>query len=130
MELLLKHAKVDKDDIKWFMYNLLCGLFTLHSSNVVHRDLKPSNVLINLENDIRICDFGLSRSFNPELDQFSNFYVASRWYRSPELIMGYEKCGKPMDLWSVGCIFAEMLQNDSRMPIFPGDTCKINLITI
>lgn len=128
LELIVKNAKLEKNDIKWFLYNILCGLYTLHSSNVIHRDLKPSNILINKENDVKICDFGLSRGFNSDSDTFSNFYVASRWYRSPELLMSYEKCGKPMDMWSLGCIFGELLQIENRLPLFTGKSSKKFLI--
>lgn len=76
--------------------------------------------------DVKVCDFGLSRGLEdkPDRETMSTLYVATRWYRSPELCMSYEKSYKALDMWSVGCIFGELLQRPRRRPLFPGDNSK------
>jgi len=113
------------DHIQYFIYQLLRGLKYLHSAGVIHRDLKPSNLLLNGDCALEICDLGLARLVadspakgSPDSqDAQMTEYVATRWYRAPEIILGYPNYGKPVDLFSVGCIFAELLL---RKPLFPG----------
>jgi len=104
--------------VQYFLYQLLRGLKYLHSCNVLHRDLKPSNLLVNENCDLKITDFGLSRGVNPSdcLD-FLTEYVVTRWYRAPEIVLSSDTYTKAVDLWSCGCIFAELL---GRKPLFPG----------
>jgi len=104
---------------QFFIYQVLRGLKYIHSANVVHRDLKPRNLLVNSNCDLKICDFGLARVDDPEnADRtvMSN-YVATRWYRAPEVILSRKKYTKAVDMWAVGCILAELL---GRKPLFPG----------
>ncbi|KAJ1476434.1 kinase-like domain-containing protein [Baffinella frigidus] len=106
----------------FFMYQILRGIKYIHSFNVVHRDLKPSNILLNSNCDLKICDFGLARALGPSEDPgFLTDYVATRWYRAPEVLLTCCKYTKALDMWSVGCIFAELL---GRKPIFPGKNYK------
>ncbi|XP_020572297.1 mitogen-activated protein kinase 4-like isoform X2 [Phalaenopsis equestris] len=110
---------LSNDHVQYFLYQLLRGLKYIHSANILHRDLKPGNILVNANCDLRICDFGLARSSSRD-NQFMTEYVVTRWYRAPELLLCCEKYGTSIDVWSVGCIFAELL---GRKPIFPGTEC-------
>ncbi|KAI3746175.1 hypothetical protein L6452_08598 [Arctium lappa] len=105
---------------QFFLYQLLRGLKYIHSANVFHRDLKPKNILANADCKLKICDFGLARvSFNDAPSAiFWTDYVATRWYRAPELCGSFfSKYTPAIDIWSIGCIFAEML---TGKPLFPG----------
>uniref|UniRef100_A0A087XQZ9 Mitogen-activated protein kinase n=1 Tax=Poecilia formosa TaxID=48698 RepID=A0A087XQZ9_POEFO len=116
---LLKTQKLSNEHVCYFLYQILRGLKYIHSANVLHRDLKPSNLLINTTCDLKICDFGLARIADPVHDHtgFLTEYVATRWYRAPEIMLNSKGYSKSIDMWSVGCILAEMLSNK---PIFPG----------
>ncbi|CAN6902600.1 unnamed protein product [Brassica oleracea var. botrytis] len=105
---------------QFFLYQLLSGLKYVHAANVFHRDLKPKNILANADCKLKICDFELARvSFNDALTAiFWTDYVATRWYCAPELCGSFfSKYTPAIDIWSVGCIFAEMLLGK---PLFPG----------
>ncbi|XP_074312234.1 mitogen-activated protein kinase 9-like [Silene latifolia] len=105
---------------QFFLYQLLRGLKYIHTANVFHRDLKPKNILANADCKLKICDFGLARvSFNEAPSAiFWTDYVATRWYRAPELCGSFfSKYTPAIDIWSIGCIFAEML---TGKPLFPG----------
>ncbi|CAH2308080.1 mitogen-activated kinase 7 [Pelobates cultripes] len=111
--LTLEHAR-------YFLYQLLRGLKYIHSANVLHRDLKPSNLLINENCELKIGDFGMARGLCTKPDEYKYFmteYVATRWYRAPELMLSLHEYTQAIDMWSVGCIFAEML---GRRQLFPG----------
>ncbi|XP_075687057.1 mitogen-activated protein kinase 7 isoform X2 [Rhinoderma darwinii] len=111
--LTLEHAR-------YFLYQLLRGLKYIHSANVLHRDLKPSNLLINENCELKIGDFGMARGLCTKPDEYKYFmteYVATRWYRAPELMLSLHEYTQAIDMWSVGCIFAEML---GRKQLFPG----------
>ena len=106
----------------------------MHSANLLHRDLKPSNLLLNSECHVKVADYGLARSLDtkePDQTPILTDYVATRWYRAPELILLEKDYGPAIDMWSVGCIFAELLgmMKESaptyldRKPLFPGKSC-------
>lgn len=101
---------------QYFVYQILRGLKYLHSANVAHRDLKPANLVTNISCDLKIIDFGLSRSVDVPFSDLTD-YVITRWYRPPELLLENTNYTTAVDIWSVGCIFAEMY---NRKPIFPG----------
>ncbi|TFJ80936.1 hypothetical protein NSK_007579 [Nannochloropsis salina CCMP1776] len=112
---------------QYFLYQVLRGLKYLHSANVLHRDLKPSNLLVNANCDLTICDFGLARGVEGEYEEELTEYVVTRWYRAPELLCDSCYYGKTVDIWSLGCIFAEML---GRKPFFQGSNPLHQLETI
>jgi mitogen-activated protein kinase 1/3 len=115
------------DHVQYFVYQILRALKYIHSANILHRDLKPSNLLVNSNCDLKVCDLGLARGVMPEDDKNAakmggsmllTEYVVTRWYRAPEIMLACHEYSKPIDVWSIGCIFAELLQ---RKPYFPGD---------
>ncbi|TKA61548.1 Mitogen-activated protein kinase 1 [Cryomyces minteri] len=103
-----------------FIYQILCGLKYIHSANVLHRDLKPGNLLVNADCELKICDFGLARGFSEDEGENAGYmteYVATRWYRAPEIMLSFQSYTKAIDVWSVGCILAELL---GSKPFFKG----------
>lgn len=118
-QIIKSSQALTNDHCQYFLFQLLRGLKYLHSANILHRDLKPGNLLINANCDLKICDFGLARTSKSK-GQFMTEYVVTRWYRAPELLLCCDNYGTSIDVWSVGCIFAELL---GRKPIFPGTEC-------
>uniref|UniRef100_A0A673ZZ42 Mitogen-activated protein kinase 15 n=1 Tax=Salmo trutta TaxID=8032 RepID=A0A673ZZ42_SALTR len=128
------HAVIKKGNLlkdihkRYIMHQLLKATKYMHSGNVIHRDQKPSNILLDADCFVKLCDFGLARSLcqiqedagNPALTE----YVATRWYRAPEILLGSSRYTKGVDMWSIGCILGEMLLGQ---PLFPG-TSTINQI--
>uniref|UniRef100_A0A5B7AZZ6 Putative cyclin-dependent kinase C-1-like n=1 Tax=Davidia involucrata TaxID=16924 RepID=A0A5B7AZZ6_DAVIN len=103
--------------IKCYMKQLLTGLHYCHVNQVLHRDIKGSNLLIDNEGNLKLADFGLARSFSNDHNGNLTNRVITLWYRPPELLLGATKYGPAVDMWSVGCIFAELLHGK---PILPG----------
>jgi tRNA A-37 threonylcarbamoyl transferase component Bud32 len=124
--IIYSKQKLSMDHVQYFVYQVLRGLKYIHSCNVLHRDLKPSNLLVNSNCDLKICDFGLARGIvdDPMMEESNKStlllteYVVTRWYRAPEIMLACHEYSKPIDVWSVGCIFAELIL---RKPYFPGD---------
>ncbi|KAB8345839.1 hypothetical protein FH972_022894 [Carpinus fangiana] len=119
MHRVIRTQDLSDDHCQYFIYQTLRALKAMHSANVLHRDLKPSNLLLNANCDLKVCDFGLARSAASVEDNsgFMTEYVATRWYRAPEIMLTFKEYTKAIDVWSVGCILAEML---SGKPLFPG----------
>jgi len=105
---------------QYIIYQVLKCLKYMHSANLLHRDLKPSNLLLNSECHVKVADYGLARSLDtkePDQTPILTDYVATRWYRAPEILLGSNKYTKGVDMWSLGCILAELLLGK---PVFPG----------
>ncbi|OHS99933.1 Cyclin-dependent kinase A-2 [Tritrichomonas foetus] len=104
--------------LKSYAFQMLAGINALHSHRIIHRDIKPDNILLNKDGFLKICDFGLARYFTIPMRKYSA-NVVSQWYRAPELLFGVEVYGLPIDIWSAGCILAEMC---CGIPLFTGDS--------
>ncbi|CAN4103003.1 unnamed protein product [Withania somnifera] len=136
MESDLHHVIKANDDLtcehhRFFLYQMLRALKFTHTANVYHRDLKPKNILANANCKLKICDFGLARVAFSDTPTtiFWTDYVATRWYRAPELCgCFFSKYTPAIDIWSIGCIFAEVLMGK---PLFPGKSVvhQLDLIT-
>ena len=139
---IYSRQELTDEHIQYFIYQILRGTLYFHSAKVIHRDLKPANILANKNCDLKICDFGLDHGKlkdddktvqnlidNPSLPiEYSNSVIyddskrelndrnISRWYRAPEAILSPDSYDKPVDIWSIGCILAELL---GRQPLFP-----------
>ncbi|KAI9256277.1 serine/threonine-protein kinase pef1 [Sporodiniella umbellata] len=109
---------LDASVVKSFMYQLLCGIAYCHENRVLHRDLKPQNLLINKHLQLKLGDFGLARAFGIPVNTFSN-EVVTLWYRAPDVLLGSRMYSTSIDIWSAGCIMAEMY---TGRPLFPGTT--------
>jgi mitogen-activated protein kinase 15 len=111
--------------MRFIIYQMAKALKYLHSGKIIHRDLKPSNILVNSDCTIKICDFGLVRSLTlKQLGAVLTEGVATRWYRSPEVLLGSKSYSTPADLWSFGCIIYEIL---AQKPLFPG-SCTMDQV--
>lgn len=104
--------------VKSYMHQLLQGIAFCHAQRTLHRDLKPQNLLINADGAIKLADFGLARAFGVPLRTYTH-EVVTLWYRAPEILLGCKYYSTAVDVWSLGCIFAEML---TRRALFPGDS--------
>lgn len=104
--------------IQSYAYQILCGLCYCHCHRIIHRDMKPQNLLLNRQGLIKLCDFGLARAFTIPLRNYTH-EVVTLWYRAPEILFGSQLYSLPVDIWSTGCIIAEMI---TKKPLFPGDS--------
>lgn len=106
------------DLVKSYAYQILCGCAYLHSNRIIHRDLKPENILINKCGILKVSDFGLARIFSIPITPLTP-HTGSTWYSAPEMLMGTDAYGVEVDVWSAGCVIAEMARG---IPLFPGDS--------
>ncbi|CAK8576137.1 unnamed protein product [Lathyrus sativus] len=114
-QIIRSNQNLSDEHCQYFLYQILRGLRYIHSANIIHRDLKPSNLLLNANCDLKIIDFGLAR---PTMENdFMTEYVVTRWYRAPELLLNSSDYTSAIDVWSVGCIFMELM---NKKPLFPG----------
>lgn len=116
----------------YFLHQILKGLQHMHAVGILHRDLKPNNLLMNSDCDLKICDFGLSRAIPNSTEQNDKTfnmtdYVVTRNYRAPEVIFSQKQYGAEVDMWSVGCIFAELIRGKM---LFPAENEKELLVMI
>jgi len=113
-----KDGQMDPKLTKSYLYQLLQGILFCHQRRVLHRDMKPQNLLIDKNGGIKIADFGLARAFGIPIRVYTH-EVVTLWYRAPEVLLGSPKYSCPLDIWSIGAIFAEMV---NRRPLFQGDS--------
>ena len=109
---------MDPLEVKKCLWQLLRSIEYCHSHNVIHRDIKPENLLISRNGTLKLCDFGFARTLAGPGARYTD-YVATRWYRGPELLTGDTQYGKPVDVWAIGCMLPEMA---SGAPLFPGES--------
>ena len=109
---------LDMKLVKSLLYQLLKGVDYIHKNKVLHRDLKPQNLLISKDNIVKIGDFGLARGYGIPVKNYTH-EVVTLWYRPPDVLLGNKAYGTTVDIWSIGCIFAEMV---SGKPLFPGNS--------
>lgn len=107
---------LSEERVRSLMWQLLKAVECCHAHNVIHRDIKPENLLIGGSDELRLCDFGFARPLGGQGARYSD-YVATRWYRAPELLVGDTQYGKGVDIWAVGCILVEVR---TGIPVFPG----------
>ncbi|XP_048775139.1 cyclin-dependent kinase-like 5 isoform X4 [Ostrea edulis] len=109
---------VPTEKVKSYTYQLCKAIQWCHCQDIIHRDIKPENLLISVNDTLKLCDFGFARSIHGGLVGVYTDYVATRWYRSPELLLG-SAYGKAVDIWSIGCILGEL---SDGQPLFPGES--------
>ena len=115
---LYNYVRWNLNELKCLMYQLLNGLSYLHDMFILHRDLKTANLLLTNNGILKICDLGMARTYGiPVIEPYTN-YVVTLWYRSPELLLGSKLYGAPIDVWSIGCIMAELF---TGKVLFPGN---------
>jgi mitogen-activated protein kinase 1/3 len=125
-KIIASKQELSDEHYQFILYQILRALYFLHSANIIHRDFKPSNVLINEDCTVKLCDFGMSRGIKEENILLTE-YVVTRYYRAPEVMLSSHHYTKKIDVWSVGCAFAELI---SKKFLFPGENyiAQIKLI--
>ena len=103
---------VTQDHIQYIMFQIFLGVYYLHENNIVHRDIKPNNILLDDACQVRLCDFGLAREIRNKADENKTEYVVTRYYRAPEIMLNSRKYDSAVDIWSVGCTFFELIEEE------------------
>ncbi|NXS61267.1 CDKL2 protein, partial [Brachypteracias leptosomus] len=109
---------LDYSRVRKYLFQIMRGIAFCHSHNIIHRDIKPENILVSQLGVVKLCDFGFARTLAASGEAYTD-YVATRWYRAPELLVGDSKYGKAVDVWAIGSLITEMLTGE---PLFPGDS--------
>lgn len=118
MDSLPSERMLDSELVRSYMYQITAAILFCHRRRVLHRDLKPQNLLISKDGLIKVADFGLGRSFGIPVRNYTH-EIVTLWYRAPEILLGSPRYSCPVDVWSLGCIFSEMV---TRKPLFQGDS--------
>lgn len=118
MDTLPANKMMEPDLVRSYLYQITNAILFCHRRRILHRDLKPQNLLINRDGVIKVADFGLGRSFGIPVRIYTH-EIVTLWYRAPEVLLGSARYSCPVDVWSIGCIFAEMT---TRKPLFQGDS--------
>jgi cyclin-dependent kinase 8/11 len=121
----LKHTPIPEYSIKCFLLQLIKGVKYLHSNYIMHRDLKPANILVTASGVVKIADLGLARVYRDPIQPLfsADKVVVTIWYRAPELLLGTRHYTPSIDIWAIGCIFAELFL---LRPIFKGEEVKVD----
>lgn len=120
----LRELELSMAQIKYYLKQILEGIYFMHRCKVMHRDIKGANILIGQNHEVKLADFGLSRSVLDQNPLYTN-RVVTLWYRAPELLLGSYKYTEAIDIWSIGCVFAEML---TGKPLCPGGSMELSQI--
>lgn len=118
MDTLPANKMMEPELVRSYLYQITNAILFCHRRRILHRDLKPQNLLINKDGVIKVADFGLGRSFGIPVRIYTH-EIVTLWYRAPEVLLGSSRYSCPVDVWSIGCIFAEMT---TRKPLFQGDS--------
>ncbi|XP_011195887.1 cyclin-dependent kinase 1 [Zeugodacus cucurbitae] len=118
MDSLPPEKPMETELVRSYLYQITNAILFCHRRRVLHRDLKPQNLLIDKKGVIKVADFGLGRSFGIPVRIYTH-EIVTLWYRAPEVLLGSQRYSCPVDIWSIGCIFAEMA---TRKPLFQGDS--------
>ena len=119
LELLQEHPQgLEPNLIRHLIYQLCKAIKYMHDQNIIHRDVKPENLLITDNMELKLCDFGFARLISGSCTEKLTDYVATRWYRAPELLLTQGEYGKEVDYWAIGCIMGELVDGN---PLFPGE---------
>lgn len=118
MDTLPAEKLMDSELVRSYLYQISAAMLFCHQRRILHRDLKPQNLLINRDGVIKVADFGLGRAFGIPVRVYTH-EIVTLWYRAPEILLGSQRYSCHVDIWSIGCIFAEMA---TRKPLFQGDS--------
>ena len=119
LEILEENSNgIPKEEVRSYILQLCKAIDYCHKQEIIHRDIKPENLLISKDKTLKLCDFGFARTI-PQRGNSMTDYVATRWYRSPELLLGGSCYGKVVDMWAIGCIMGELTDGQ---PLFPGES--------